>query len=244
MSYDAENMWLSPMTEAHGGHAGPLERVTMDTLTTEIYNDVSVTHDLTPVMADKMAFISHSHSDRCTDTVVEIDNSGAVNEIFRATDYLAMCHLNALRFDAREYRYTVSDRLTSIFVFDRTGIVDWVLSDLVSNTSYGGEQHGHHLLDDSMLIFANNAGDISSFAIEYARSDGSVSWQYDGGAFTNTMGDVQRLPGGNTLVTYSNAGLIHEVDSEGNLALVIASQPIGFTNWRSSLYGPPDDLGI
>jgi hypothetical protein len=56
------------------------------------------------------------------------------------------------------------------------------------------------------------------------------------------MGDVQRLPNGNTIVAYSTQGVLHEVDA--NMALVQElSWPLGasfgYIEKRATLYGPP-----
>ena len=60
------------------------------------------------------------------------------------------------------------------------------------------------------------------------------------------LGDVQRLPGGNTLVTYSNEGLIQEIDESENVVLQISGgeNRIGYTLWRETLYGPPPDIDL
>jgi hypothetical protein len=50
---------------------------------------------------------------------------------------------------------------------------------------------------------------------------------------------VQRLPNGNTLATYSNQGVIHEVDAQGNLVQEITGPAVGFSMHRESLYGAP-----
>ena len=52
------------------------------------------------------------------------------------------------------------------------------------------------------------------------------------------MGDVQRLPGGNTLVTYSTDGTIVELDSSWNEVQTFSVR-VGYSSWRPTLYGPP-----
>jgi hypothetical protein len=46
------------------------------------------------------------------------------------------------------------------------------------------------------------------------------------------------LPGGNTLVTYSNAGTIVELDPSWNVVQTFTVRA-GYSNWRPALYGPP-----
>ena len=61
---------------------------------------------------------------------------------------------------------------------------------------------------------------------------------YTGDASSLTMGDVQRLPGGNTLVTYSGDGRIVELDASWNEVQALSVR-VGYTSWRPTLYGPP-----
>ena len=54
-----------------------------------------------------------------------------------------------------------------------------------------------------------------------------------------TMGDVRRMMNGNTLVTFSANGQIHEVSPDGAVIKEIAWQLgsiIGYSTWRYSLY--------
>ncbi len=56
------------------------------------------------------------------------------------------------------------------------------------------------------------------------------------------MGDVQRLPNGNTIVAYSTQGVLHEVSSNGTLLQELTwpvSASFGYIQKRATLYGPP-----
>jgi hypothetical protein len=55
---------------------------------------------------------------------------------------------------------------------------------------------------------------------------------------SGVLGDVQRLPNGNTLVTFSTGGEIVEVDAAWNTIQTLQSN-FGYANWRETLYGPP-----
>ena len=66
------------------------------------------------------------------------------------------------------------------------------------------------------------------------------TWSYTAtGARSSVLGDVQRLPNGNVLVTYSTTGQVHEVDPSGNLVMKITGSSLGYSEFRESLYGPP-----
>ena len=51
------------------------------------------------------------------------------------------------------------------------------------------------------------------------------------------------MPNGNTLVTYSNAGVLHEVNAAGDLVQATTTTPVGYTTRRHTLYGPPPPYG-
>jgi hypothetical protein len=246
MSYDGKAMWLIPERTDWTGAA--IELVSMDTLKSTLYGDLMASHDATVVdNGDVLAFIDYGSETDCP-SVYELHKDGSKVEIFESSDYLPDmvlpdCHLNSIRYNKAKNLYTVSDRLTDIFAIDRQGKLKWRLGDVVPSTSYGGQQHGQQLLSDSILLFANLGGaDGNSAALEFSLSDGKELFRYDPGIFSVWYGDVQRLPRGNTLVTFSMAGKMHEVDSHGHLAMEVSGDIFGYTEWRSTLYGPPSDL--
>lgn len=236
MSADGKNMWMV----RSGLSGGSLQRVTMDTLDAESY-DVGASHDITPVEGETMAYLDYSESD--CDSIYTIDPSGKTKEVFESQGVVGSqeCHSNALRYSTAEDVYTFSDHKQDVLVINRTGGVEWRLTELVgSNSSWGGSQHGHQLLDNSIVIFANGQ---KASAIEYDLDDGKVIWRYDEDVTVNNLGDVQRLPGGNTLVTYSTAGVIKEINAGGDVVLTIKTgSSIGYSVWRESLYGLPPDI--
>lgn len=250
MSYDGKNIWT---VDAVNGNGGPVRRVSMDTLDGETYSTTAPggSHDLTAISGSTMAFIDYSESD--CDSVFEIDPSGQVREIWESNDILAGsgggmgCHLNAVRYSQTEDVFTVSNMTTDVYVLDRSGNVLWTLSERVgSNSVWNGRQHGHQLLDNSMLVFANAGGSGQASAVIEYDLEGNEIFRYDSGEETANLGDVQRLPGGDTLVTYSNSGIVHQIDEDGNLLLTIDSDgsSMGYTMWRETLYGPPPDIAL
>jgi hypothetical protein len=246
MSYDGKAMWLIPERTDFGG--AEIELVTMDTLKSRIYGGLKASHDATVVdSGDVLAFIDYGSEEDCP-SVYELHLDGSKVEIFESSDYLPGmvlpdCHLNSIRYNKAKNLYTVSDRLSDIFVLDRQGKLQWRLTDVVPNQTWGAQQHGQQLLLDSILLFANVGGENgNSAALEYSLSDGKEVFRYDPGLFSVWYGDVQRLPRGNTLVTFSLAGKIREVDSQGHLAMEVLGDIFGYTEWRSTLYGPPSDI--
>jgi hypothetical protein len=55
------------------------------------------------------------------------------------------------------------------------------------------------------------------------------------------LGDVQRMPNGNTVIAYSAQGIVHEVDADQNLLQEIVwpiGGAFGYMIKRPTLYGP------
>src|SRR5690606_22850965 len=113
----------------------------------------------------------------------------------------------------------------------RSGETVWILGR-GGNNSFTGDGaswqrlHGLDILGlDRILIFNNGqmGGGPGSLAIEIQLDLGSMTatrvWEYAAmPAIQNAiMGDVQRLENGNTLVTYSTQGIIHEVAPDKSL---------------------------
>ena len=78
--------------------------------------------------------------------------------------------------------------------------------------------HGHHLLPNGNFLFFSNGAFSggTSQALEYSLNTTSWTatrvWQYAAsGVNSPVLSDTQRLPNGNTLVTFSTVGTIHEV---------------------------------
>ena len=104
-----------------------------------------------------------------------------------------------------------------------------------------GFHHGFHLTDSSLLGFFN-PNTVREYSISGSEL-GSEIWSYTAGNDTQFLGDVQRLANGNTLVTFSDDAVIHEVDSGSNLIKSITfDDAVGFAAWRGSLYEPPPDV--
>jgi hypothetical protein len=221
----------------------------MDGLETQTYSNAVGSHDLTAVTGETMAFLEYGESD--CDSIWEIDPSGTKREVWESQGVVATsgCHGNALRYSAKEDVYTFSDVRQDVFVVSRAGAVQWRLSERVTGgrTSWGSVQHGHQLLDSSIIILANNGAGMSMSAmLEYSLTGQEIG-RFISGDYTQNLGDVQRLPGGNTLVTFSNAGVMKEIDPQGNVVLQIngpTNNRFGYALWQETLYGPPSDIAM
>jgi hypothetical protein len=162
------------------------------------------------------------------------------------------CHMNSIQYQA-DGGYTVSDLIHNAYVkIDDMGQVEWILGGGVDATFTGGgnvwdRQHGHHLLAPDRLLFFNNqtAAAKASRAVEVvldfeAGEATYAPFEYVApGVMSQVLGDVRRLPNGNTLVTYSvGSGVLHEVDPYGQLVRIIdfPGGACGYTEFHESLY--------
>jgi hypothetical protein len=171
------------------------------------------------------------------------------NNLFRSDTF----HANAIHYIPFHDSFTIADRNANVFVeVSATGIPQWQLGGSCDAAPAGGKcspwdwevTHGHHLLEDGTFLLFNNTfaemAHIFQFQLNATPSTLTatlVKDYTDGGSSTN-MGDVQRLPGGNTLVTYATDAKIVELDSSWNEVQTFSAR-VGYSNWRPTLYGPP-----
>jgi len=247
MSADGKNMWLTSASNT----GQPIQRISIDGLETQTYSNAVGSHDLTPVSGATMAFLEYGESD--CNSIYEIDPSGTKKEVFESQGVVNSmgCHGNALRYSQKEDVYTYGEVSQDVFVVNRSGAVQWRLSQKVSggNSTWGGIQHGHQLLDNSIIIFANMGGGSNLSAMYEFSLTGMQLARLVGmsGDYSANLGDVQRLPGGNTLVDFSNASIMKELDPQGTVVMQIngaSGTRFGYALWQETLYGPPIDISM
>jgi hypothetical protein len=134
--------------------------------------------------------------------------------------------------------------------FDTIAMVSYPGGELLA--TYGGpqsdyadmswnRQHGHHVLEGGLLVFNNQGSGGGSSVLEYETNGSSADlvMDYSSGVSTQTFGGVERLPNGNTLAAFSNAGTIHELNPSGDPVRIISGSGVGYVVRRTKLYGPP-----
>ncbi len=177
------------------------------------------------------------------DRILEMRPDGTEVEIWSVWDDLTFdpemslyghwTHANAIDYDEASDTYYVGARhVNAIFKVDRAeGELIWILggpeSDFVpadEETETTRLQHQFEILDDGILVFDNReetAG--SSRAVQYDLDVDSYTlrqvWEYisEPAVYCYGMGDVTRVDSGNTLVTWSSAGMIDEVAPDGEV---------------------------
>jgi hypothetical protein len=243
MTWDGKHMALIPAN--NNGDDGAIEFVSMDGLWSQVLDLPSSTHDLTPMPDNRIAFISVDKKDQETEPCGKIEalSLDGAREIIYDTSALWQppCHNNAIRYSATENIFTLSDLVHSqIIGVSMTGEHLWTANQ---SGDLWEKQHGHQLLDGSLLVFSNLNAEVLEFAFPDALEE-TLVWSYSSMYTSMLLGDVQRLPNGNTLITYSEDGIIQEISGNGEPVQTFAfSQQVpGYVSWRSSLYGPPDDV--
>lgn len=242
MSADAERMMM--LYTNNGGGEGAIEQVELDGSNHEVFDLVDATHDLAPIPGGITAYIGVTET---CDSIVELNPDGTTRLVYDIGLFGdEECHTNAIRYSKSDDAYTVSILYQdTILKVDReSGALLWKLNG--AESSFEGtdwdDQHGHQLLDGGILVFSNGAF-AGSRAVEYNLDEtnwqASLVWEYESDFASHLFGDVQRLPNGNTLVTYSFPGVIHEVSPDGQLVREIAldgNGSVGYAMWQESLY--------
>jgi hypothetical protein len=256
MSYDGKDMYIMALNVQNTG--GEMRKVSMDGMTTmnNLSGLASGHHDFTVLPDNGIGVIVWQGG--CT-AIVERSASGQlttvvanVNTVYQTS---ADCHTNAINYYPSDQTYTLSDRNVNMFVkIRRTGQLVWQFGGAnPRGQAFTGSMswqvnHGHHLLSDGTFLFLNNGpmNGGSAAALVYNLNTTNwtatkASWEYRPGVSSPVLSDVQRLPNGNTLVTFSTAGQIHEVSPSGQLVTRFQSSAnsVGYAEFRKTLYGPP-----
>ncbi len=251
LSWDATEMWVMTTDRT-------TINISMDGLTTTNHPELSrADHDFAvlpdggiatpfrPTGTQPGPFVEW-HPDGTVSTVV-----ASMGTLYGPNDE----HPNAVHYYPADDTYTLSDAAGSLFVkFKRTGELIWQLGGTnplgASFTLVGIDpwkvNHGHHLTPDGHFLFFNNGPGLGSSAtifdllLDEAAGTATLTWEYQTDAAVSAfLGDAERLPDGNALVTYSMSGLIEEVDPSGTVVQSWKSTTFGFSDFRTSLYGPP-----
>jgi len=206
------------------------------------------------IQGDRLAEVAADGSER---TVWSVWDHFEFNPDLGYAPDLGWSHANAVNYDKAEDAYYVSlHNLDCIVKIDRrNGEQLWVLGGRESDFALPDDdktlfqrQHQFELLDGGILVFDNGLSENQdSRAVEYALDEGSgraeLRWEYhlDPPRYNVALGDVRRLPNGNTLVTWCALGQIDEVTPDGDVVWRLRSavgSGFGYSMWRGSLSRP------
>lgn len=263
IDWDSKYVWMVTGNPFGGQGSGEVTRVSIDGTDVQSISGTSESHhDLAPLPGGGVAILLHGNN--CSEILELGPDLSVQNTIDLSSAYVGTqgCHANSILYHPDDDTYTVSDRSANLYVkIDRAdGALHWQFG---GNNPLGEHipedwavNHGHHVLDNGNFLFFNNNGigggggpggpaggsPVHEYALDLQSFTATQVFTYTaaGGNSTTSLGDVQRLPNGNTLVTYSNEGIMHEVDGAGEVVQVISIPgALGYSIHRESLYGEP-----
>jgi hypothetical protein len=257
MSYDGRFMWIRDVN-LEGGDSR-MYQVAMDGLGVETIDLPGSHHDFA-VMPDGGIVFIRKTPDTC-DEIVRRGPDGEMSVIFEVREAFAdlapatrdLCHTNYVVYDATDGSYTFSELNNDAIVkISEQGELIWVLGGAYSDfegATWNHRQHGHQMLAlDRILLFNNgdmDNGELSllrEYSLDFERMTATETWTYDAGLISTALGDVQRLPNGNTFAVYTTAGVMQEVTPAGEVTREISfplGEGPGYADFRMSLYGLP-----
>ena len=258
MDYEGANMWMLNLNVSNGG--GEMRYLSMDGKTGQnnLTGLSSAHHDFT-VLPDgtiaAMAWATSGTQDP-ESNLIERSSGGTLKTAFKIGANLyssSSFHCNSILYHLSDDSYTIGDRNPNLFVkVTRSGGPVWQIGGSCTGAPAAKcaagswkVNHGHSFTDTGNILIFNNGQSGSSHVLEYSISDSSTFSitsvkDFTSGFSSGTLGDVQRLPNGNTLITYSNSGTIIEVDpSWSSTPIQTIKGNFGYADWRETLYGPP-----
>jgi hypothetical protein len=269
MDYAGTHMWINAANVPSG--TANVHRVTMDGQTDQDLSNqfAGLNHQLTVLPDETVAFYAYNSSTGCDD-IKEYSPSGTVKTIVNSKAAEGTnptgCHVNNVQYSKDDDTLVFSDLDNQVVVKVKRsdGSTVWALNGTkptITGDSWSGGEHGLHVLGiDHLMVFNNNSRN-SMGGIGASGGDGSGSiamelkldlsakkvtkiWSYkpSDGIQNDIMGDLQRLPNGNTIVGYSTQGVLHEVDASGAVLQTLEwplGASFGYIQKRATLYGPP-----
>jgi len=266
MSQDGRHVWLNS-ANTPSTQGAMLRRVAMDGSTEEDFSTeaAGLNHQLAVLPDETLAFGAYG-AGGCDDLKELSPATRAVRTVANtglAQGGAAFCHIVNLQYSRDDDALVFSDSVNQVVakVRRRDGATLWVLggpSSTIVGAPWAGSQHSLHLLGrDHFLLFNNNSRAVATGApgtgegsivmelrLDLVARTAEQMWSYraEPGIPNDIMGDTQRLPNGNTVIAYSNKGVLHEVSADGTL-LEEWTWPLGasfgYIEKRATLYGPP-----
>ena len=255
MDFEGKAIWTVTGNPTASGN-GLIRRTSMDGSDVQDLDSVDAHHDLAPLPGGSVAALIHSGGN-CA-SIIEVHPDMSVTDLIPDVSAIytpvMQCHPNAILYHPEDESFTVSDRNPNLYVkVSKTGDIHWQFG---GNNPLGPHiqeswnvNHGHHLLANGNFLFFNNNGrggvgsaaqsPVWEFSMNVDGLSATELWHYVSNNNSAALGDVQRLYNGNTLITYSISGVVHEVDEGGQLVRSFQTESLGYMMHRESLYGAP-----
>jgi len=258
-SYDGKYMWINGSDNMNTGMTqANIHRVTMDGLMDEDLSEVFGIQDHQITILPDESIIFYGHDQECPDIKRRFAD-GRIETIINArTAHGATgpCHVNHVEYSPDDQTLVFSDdnhdNYTKITL---TGQVVWVLggttNDFTGDGAMWDRQHGVDILATDRLVYFNNGpmmggngSSVHELLLDLTAMTATRVWTYTAMPRISNiqLGDVQRLPNGNTVVAFSTQGVLQEVNAQGTLLQEIVwplGGAFGYIHKRATLYGPP-----
>ena len=165
----------------------------------------------------------------------EVLRSISILEAFERSDYRPLLermapppdllHTNTLeildgRLAHRHPAFRAGNLLLSVLELDAVAVLDPEAEEIVwALAGLWRKQHQPTILDDgTMLVFDNlGAADGTSRVLELDPFTQQIAWRHGRDLYSRTLGSVQRLVNGNTLITESENGRAVELAPDGGV---------------------------
>ena len=256
LSWDGTHMYMMALNVLNSNQ-GNIESVAMDgTGNTSLAGLTTSHHDLTAIPGGFATMLwNKSGTDAPCSLIERADATGTITTVVAdmSTVYNSSTntfHSNAVHYYPSDNTYTVGDRNPSLYVkLSRTGSLIWQFggsnpkdqSKFFTGVPTWSVNHGHQLLADGTFLFFNNTpNEAWIYKLDTSNMTAAKTLTYTAtGATSSVLGDIQQLPNGNYLVTFSTSGQIHEISPSGALVAKFTSASFGYSEFRESLYGQP-----
>lgn len=247
LSHDGTSVIYAQVGTEDYGPDGHLVRVPINGGAATVVDMPYLTHDFVELPDGTLACLTKDLRDNVVgDRIVEVAPDGTRGVVWSVFDYFnpasfeiddsdgTWTHANALDYDEVDDAWYISLRnLDTILKADRsTRQLLWRLMPDQPNFTYIGgatpteNQHQFELLPDGGLLVFDNGSESagSSRVVEYTLNETgntvSEAWSYVATPplYVYALGDVARLEDDRTMVTWSTAGLVQVVESDGTAA--------------------------
>ncbi len=244
-------------------------RVSLDGTEVDVLDTPGHHHDFAQLDDGTLAYLAEDRRDVegeeiIGDQLVELRPDGTHEVVWTAWDDIPYdpadvppgsdwTHCGALHHDPVEDAYYLSSHnLDAIWKVDRaTGELLWTFGGPRSDFTVAEpgalpyHQHQLQILDDHLLVFDNREPQTHSSRVVEYRLDGWLAtevWAYEAEPpiYNFAMGDVHRLDGDVTLVTWSTAGQMDAVDADHELLWRLnldLGSGFSYVTWMDALYG-------
>jgi hypothetical protein len=267
ISYDGKYMWIASANKPDATGSDHTHRVTMDGLTDTDFTQAFAhhSHQITPLPDGSVAFYT-TGANGCDDIKIFPANgtpaTAATMLVNAQTAHggTGSCHVADIEYSPSDDTLIFSDidndcltkisRTTGATVWVLNGSQGGITSTFTGDLWSGGACGFDVVSVNDLLIFDHNSAasggtGTGSIALELVldptAKTSTKKWSYTASPAlqVDSLGDVERLPNGNTIVDYATKSALQEVDPSGTVLQEIKTiGNFGYLEKRASLYGP------